>query len=451
MFDGLTLPVGDYQQIRILLAPTFGSLTDSAKTLGLKENNEVVYNGTANAPLHIPGFEHGIALVGHFSVSNTAPLNLVVDFDLDHDIVEFLKGSTPEFILKPRLRYFNLAAAGAIVGKLDPSVFQSAANPGGGYNFVIKAEELSGDGTHHVVTRATTVRPDGSFTLFPLSANSDGTVHNYDVLIRGRNVETVIVRGVPVRANTAPARNPTVLTATPIKVATDSEYSANLQPGVNPTGGWANFYQTVPVASEVPYEVRFRQTNPFTGQFTDPIALSLGNLHWGDYNAGMDVVFSNGAAGEGAGNFTAVAEAPFFQRGAGVSVVPPVTPGTVATFDPGTLATASGVSASSVSGNLVVPPKYQGLGLDTGYLVVVRDGLIVNSIAIGNLLAANGGQYSIGTLPGGTAATPLKRAFYSLYAIAWSSTIPGSGVYGTANTVADLRTGNAANVEVDLR
>ena len=374
VFNNLSLPAGNYQQIRVLLEPTLGPLTASAKVLGLNENNEVVYNGTANAPLHIAGFEHGLALIGNFTVSSTAPLSLAVDFDLDHDIVKFLRGSRPEFILKPRLRYFDLTNAGAIIGKIDPSVFQSASNANGGYNFVIKAEEPSSDGTYHVVPRATTVKPDGSFVLYPVPANKNGSARNYDVLIRGRNIETHVIKTVPVMPNSSPTSNPTTLTATPIKLTTGTEYNANLSPALNPTGGWSNFYQTVPVTGEVPYEVRFRHTNPFTGQFTDPIALSLGNLFWANYNAGLDVTFTAGAPVEGAGKFTAVADAPFFARGSGVAVAPPAVSGSVSTFAPGALSTVPGVSPNSVSGNLVVPAKYQGFGLDTGYLIAVRDG-----------------------------------------------------------------------------
>lgn len=452
VFSNLTLPVGNYQQIRLFTAPTVGALTASAQALGLANNNQVVYNTNATAPLHIAGYEHGLNLIGSFAITQSTPMKIAVDFDLSHDVVKFLRGSTPEFILKPRLHYFDLNTAGAIIGKLNPSAFQSSTNPNGGYNLVIKAEELSKDGTYHVVTRATAVKPDGSFVLYPLPANKDGTARNYDVMIRGRNVETYLIKAVPVKGGTDPKTSPTTLTSTPINLALGNEYGANLQPALNPTGGWVNFYQTLPINGEVPYEIRVRHTNPFTGVFTNAEALSNGNLHWATYNNGQDVTFASGAAKEGAGSFGAVADAPYFSRAAAVTVAPPSTPGTTVLFNPGTLPPAKGVAADSISGNFVVPTKFQGFGLDTAYVLVVRNGAIVDVVNVSSQVKANGGQYSIGNIPGGTASTPLKGAFYTLYAVAWNSAKPASGaVHGTASSIADLRSGNATNITVTLK
>ena len=276
---GFTLPAGNYEQIRLFLASTDDPLAVNPNppsgSTSLKYDNEVdlqVSGNSYQAPLRIPSPAQGIALLGTFQVTNGRTLRLAIDFDVGNDVVKTTDGSHPEFILKSRLTHLYLDRAGAIAGSIDPSVIQSASVPNGGFNFVISAQESNG--SYYVVRRSTTIKPDGSFVLYPLPADTNGKT--YDIVVRGRNVDTVIIKSVPVTQGTTPHINPTnigpAITETgPISDGIwmnydKTEFTANLSGPVKPTGSWVNFYQTLP-GETAPYEIRSRSLNPYTGKF----------------------------------------------------------------------------------------------------------------------------------------------------------------------------------------
>src|ERR1019366_725735 len=291
VFINMNLPVGGYRQIRLFLAGFDDPLTASALAAGLIYNDQVEYTDATvvvhDVPLEIAYPTQGIQLNGSFDVS--APtilnpsLNLAVDFDLEHDLVRFkpdINGTEYYFTMAPNLRSFDLDQSGAITGTVDTANLcpSSSTTPiGCGYNMIVKAELLSADGTRHRDIRSTTVKPDGSFTLYPLPVLPAG--QTYDVLIRGRNVETTLVKGV-----TAPALNGTTFLSNainriPLPIDSTGEYFANFTSALNPKSGDALFQQTLRGAGEVPYEVRWENTNPFTGILEVPSALANGPLH----------------------------------------------------------------------------------------------------------------------------------------------------------------------------
>jgi len=85
---------------------------------------------------------------------------------------------------------FNLDRAGAIIGKISTGATLTTAP-----HFVINAEELSADGTYHVVHRTTVPDSKGRFILYPVSALTATT--SYDVLIQWIRYQTTIVKCVP--------------------------------------------------------------------------------------------------------------------------------------------------------------------------------------------------------------------------------------------------------------
>jgi len=457
----IALPLGNYQQIRLFLASTEGALIVSPNPpagqqgtpVTLQYNNEVdlqVNGQSYQAPLRIPNPSYGIGLFGNFQVTNGGTLRLAVDFDVDDDVVKTISGLNPQFILKPRLGYFDLDKAGAIAGAIDPSVITS-----GGFNFVIKAEELSADGTYHIVRRTTTINPDGTFVLYPLPAGGAGKT--YDIMLRGRDVDTVIIKGVPVTKGTTP-QNPTQIGAASWGPATtkilmnydNTEFTQNLSGPMSPTGSWLNFYQTLPGAGEMPYEIRFRHVNPFSGKFADPIELSTGPIYAGTYNSGNLINLTATTPVEQSGGYGVAFEAYQFTR----TYIPGLFVGAAnqsyATIPPQTLQVNQGLSADTVSGNLIVPTP--NLGLDTGYVLASRDGLIVDAINAGSTgtgLMANGGAYSF-TLPGGSSSTPLPGAFYGLHAIGWKAGAVLSTLSVGIPRIADLRSGNDTNLDINM-
>lgn len=450
VFGGITLPAGDYQQIRLVLAGAFDTLTASAAGNSLSWNDQVDYTVSStqyHAPLQIVRPEKGIALHGLFHVDASAPLRLAIDFDIDDDVVKFVHGTTTAFTLKPLLTYFDLDNAGAIIGQIDTSTLYPT-NASGGYNLVIKAENLAADNSRHYMVRATTIRPDGTFTLYPLHIPADQASKNYDVVIRGRNMETLIVRNVSVARSSDGVSNAAVLQSTPIGTTAGTEYTANLSPAGSPTGAWVNYYQTISGSGEVPYEIRFRHLNPFTGTFTDDLPLSTGNLHYGPWNAGNAISFTSAAPAQGAGNFTGVNAAPLY-----VSSSASVNQGTSpVTTNFGALPVNTALASSDgISGNVSqsTAGKY-----DKGYLVVSRDGIITTSIDLSGTLALSGGAggaYAINTLPGGSIASPVPGMIYYLYAVVWNSTNPVSSFKVVpVPFLADLRQGSATGIDLTL-
>jgi hypothetical protein len=400
----------------------------SAQGAGLQYNDQVNYTDATGAarvaPLELGGAREGIGVFGTFTVTAGKTLRLVLDFDIDHDVVRFpdFGGTNAQvaFTLKPGLRYFDLDTSAALVGQVDPSALASATNPNGAYNLVIKAEELAPDGSRRVVARATTVRPDGTFTLFPLHVPATAANKAYDVVVRGRNMETIIVRGVPAVRGTTPASNPTAIAANALPVTPSTEYTVTLAAPANPTGSALNFFQTLPGATEVPYEVRYRNVNPLTGDLGTPFPLSAGTLRVGNYVAGGDPALAAVAPQQGAGAFAVRAGAIQYAPSATVAVLPPSS-GTNASI---TLPPLAVDPAVAVPGSIVLNVTTATAGrFDKGQLVVSRFGSIVNSQPIDNVLAS-GGTVTMANLPAGSASLANPGAVYFAYLRVWNSNTP---------------------------
>ena len=316
LWDGILLPVGDYQQIRVILEGTSDPLALSAASKGLIYNNQVNNNGSA-FPLIVPAAKNGIKLIGSFRVTSTTPLHIVVDFDVTHDVVETGSGN---YILKPRLKYFVVSTpqTAAITGKVyrpDGTAFANYT----GVKVLIKAEAaesitFANTSTIPVmgIKRSTTVRSDGTFALYPLPASAGKT---YDLVVRGTGIQTMILRGVPAEPGTT-RDDPSMLA---IDLRPGNEYlvssqvvNANTNPYEPAIGASVGFYQTLPGLGEIPYLIRFRDVNPFYGTFGN-FPLASGKLLVGTYNP---LVFIQSFTGvdpqEGPNSYAAYAFSPFF-------------------------------------------------------------------------------------------------------------------------------------------
>ncbi len=428
IWNNIQLPVGTYQQIRVLLAGTEDALAASAQALSLQYNNEVVVGGV-ESPLHIPDAAHGIRLVGTFTVTTARTLRLAVDFDAGHDVVDLRTG---EYILKPRLASFDLDGVGAIIGKLVTSGTPTTAP-----RFVIKAERLTSDGTHtyHEVRRWTVPRSDGTFVLYPVSTLVTST---WDIVIRGLNYQTVIIKGVPVIKGSIPTSGATDLGSITMTAAGSPDYGAAATIA-SPTGAWVNFYQTLAGTGEYPYEIRFRHFHPLTGMFSG-FPLSNMPLSVGTYTTGS-IAFSDVIPLEGVGGYIAAAEAELFDRG-DYQTVSASTPSVTLPA----LTVRSPYQGNSVMGTIsMTMPLKMDNKMDNGVLFAVYGGMIVNAMNVDSQMAT-GGTYTMTNLPGGSIATPLPGAFYGIEALGWSSTpMPISTLPYIAVAipqVVDLRTGN---------
>ena len=429
VFDRITLPVGHYQQILVFLART----EDNAFVQPY--NNEVI-DGNVAYPLRVPDAAHGIRIGGSFRITDGGTLRLAIDFDIGHDVVKVMRGAATEYILKPRLRYFDLDNVGSVTGRID------AATRAAGYNFVFKAERPNSDYAFYQVHRFTTVRPDNAFVL---SFLAPGT---YDIVMRGRGVETVIVRGVPVNRGNATDLGPA------ISMPAGTEFAANVS--VHPTGSWVSFYQTLDNAMtgvpEIPYEIRYRHVNPFTGSFFDDIALSNGLIHLRAYSAAGGGSTSPVASispkewNGGNAGFGAVAQAVLYDR----SPFTPIDNAMTSPISFGTLTVMAPAVPRNISGLMTVPNmRTMGDpgGLDNGFLLAVHGGMIVDKTDMTpGMMGMGSNGYLFGNLPGGSLAFQLPGSFYNIEAIGWTAPSFAIGV----SPVADLRTGDSTGTNFPM-
>jgi hypothetical protein len=473
LFAGMNLPAGSYKQIRFFFDSAESSLTTSAldtidsNGAALQWNDQVEYLSSTGAvlesPLEIPYPIQGIQLTGSFNVTSGSTLTLAVDFDLEHSVVPFLHDSMTYFTLRPDLHYYDMSQVAAITGQVDPSKLCQSV-PAAisqattcAFNLVVKAELLTADGSRHAVVRQTTVDPiTGNFTLYPLATKdaNGNAIAAYDVVLRGREMETMLVTGVPVTMGSSPGTGtgvipPTNIQSTPIEpVLNSGEYTAQLASALAPlTSGYVIFQQTLPGSGNVPYEIRWRNTDPFTGFFRNPIPLQDASsmLQLGAYNGDNAVTFSAVTPGEGAGAFTvADNEAVYYSLSPGSVMAAPTT-GTTQTFVPGIPTLDGGVSNGTVNVTLA----FSGISVDNNCeLVLARFATIADTYNCSSLLSnSTPASFSVTNVPSGSASNPVLGAYYYAYVRLWET---GNGK-ATRKIVPlpgfiDLRTTNTATL-----
>ncbi|HEY3489951.1 MAG TPA: DUF4382 domain-containing protein [Candidatus Deferrimicrobiaceae bacterium] len=442
VFDNVSLPTGRYRQILLFVEPTRGrdNVAASARALGLHFNNQVD-TATGQAPLRIPDALRGIRLAGTFDVNKSAPLRLAIDFDIGHDIVRIARGTADEYLLKPLLRIFDLARAGAITGRIDAA----AASDNAAF-YVFKAEQPNADNTFRVVRRFTSLTDNtGRFVFYPIAPGK------YDIVLRGRNRKTVIVKGVNVLAGTTPSVGAADLGMVPMPTGTDFQVNTR----VSPSGSWVSFYQYLPAGIDpIAYEVRFRHVNPFTGAFSDNISLSATNLRVGNWStSGAAIAFSDVSPVDNTtaplnGTFFAVADALLYDRSTPLQVTPLDNGNTLSL---GTLIPSAPAVASTARGRIMMFAP--GMGLDNGLMLAVRGGLIVDRLDVSGMMGNPGGAYQFANLPGGTVLSPFNPGVYGLETFGWTSATPATFAVGFRNLtllppVANLRFGDRGNIDL---
>src|SRR6185369_15727325 len=233
LFEGIELPAGSYQQIRIFLASTEDAYVGTVP--GLTYNNEVQLNGDgAHYPLRVPSSSEGIKVLPETPVEVTGGNNisLALDFNLNNDVIRLSPGGATEFMLKPRLGFFDMGSVGAITGTIG---FANLSTSG----LEVKAEQVKAGGQYRTVARLTSVdRSTGRFNLYPLQVFGNATTATYDILIRGRNVQTAIVKGVKVHKSASPSAGAIDLGT--ITMQPGAEFTAQLGNAMHPTGSWLN-------------------------------------------------------------------------------------------------------------------------------------------------------------------------------------------------------------------
>ncbi|MGH8218610.1 MAG: DUF4382 domain-containing protein [Steroidobacteraceae bacterium] len=374
---------------------------------------------------------------------SAATSSLAVDFDASRDIAPYLIGGQPGFLLIPHIAGYNLAQAGSIAGTVDVSGL-----PAGTGGIEVSAETLSSDGSRHVIVESAPLSSTGSFVLYPLPASS---TEQYDLVIAGPGIATVVITGVPVTSGNAASASPlsfgvalTPATAFPVQLAAGSS--------VSPPGAYVAFYQTIPSSGEVPYLIEAYPIDPFTGAFDSAQYLSAAILQYGAYVSGGAVALTSAIPAEGAGAYQIAASTPLYGDGPLSTTVGPTASVAQATPTPFTVAAIplpSGTSAGSISGTVTVaaPGKY-----DRGELLLTQNGALVAVAPLDAYLGtAQSAAALFSSVPGDGGGSASNTNQYGAEAWVWNSSDPaGTLSRQPASSVIDLSSGNASGVTIAI-
>jgi hypothetical protein len=364
------------------------------------------------------------------------------------------------FVLNPHVSAYDLSQVGHIAGQVNatalPVIVGTGRPPA-----EVSAETLSSDGSRHIVVASTPLRSDGSFVLYPLpksstssssgtgSTGSASTNMQYDLVIHGPGIGTVIVKSLPLTSG-APTGAATVQLGT-IVLAQTASYNVNVASSgaLPPPGATVGFFQTLQASGEVPYLIERLPVDPFAGNFVSDQPISSANLSFAVYDSSFTV--NTNVPVEGRGTYQVALSAPLYADGPLGSTVtlPSVGGGATSTFTAAALSLPAGASAASVSGtvNVATPGKY-----DRGELVLTHDGAIIATAPLDSYLShAQSSATFLDSLPGGTSQSTYASGLYDAEVWVWNSTAPTVTLNRepSANPI-DVRSGSASGITLNI-
>jgi hypothetical protein len=391
--------------------------------------------------------------------TSAATSYVAVDFDASRDLVPYTVSGQSGFVLIPHLAAYNLSQVGTIEGQVDVSGLPATGTGG------IQVTAETSNGTQNLIVASAPLQSNGSFVLYPLpcsstsssssssssysSSSSSSSVayscgtatQDYDLVIHGPGIQTVVVQSVPVTAS-SPGSASSIALGVTLTAATS--YNVQLSSAASPPGSWIGFYQTIPNSSTAPYLIEAYPIDPFTGTFDTPQALSSASIAYGAYISGGAVSLTTVAPSQGASTYSVGASAPVYGNGPLSTTVAPTASGSAATATFTVTAIPLPSAGESVSGTVSVttPGKY-----DKGELLLTQGGALV---AIAPLDAYLGAAKSSATLfssvPGGS-----STSVYYAEAWVWNSANPGATLSRQPlSTPIDLSAGNATGVAVTI-
>jgi hypothetical protein len=378
---------------------------------------------------------------------------VTLQIDLAHNLVPL--GSADgigHYLLRPDLRPMALSSTAAIVGVIDKTQFCPADAPGPGciHDAVATVLLPSPDGRYeHEVRSAPVVVADSgaTFALYPLPVGTTA-----DVLIRGRNMQTMVVRGVPVAPFDLLQAPPTQLGGNPgdpqhpaamvpvLRPEGDATVTASLPPAG--AGTQLVFVQTLP--GGLPLEIASANPDPFAPTVT--VALPSGPLRVATYTDQAVLSFSDVSPVEGDNHFGVTALGTSYQDASPFATFG-APAGTVTALSPATPATKAGLASATLTVQLSAGATS---GLDAAQLVVSDVNGIVATRDVASLIG-HGGSVTV-SLPAGSAAAALGgTATYSVAVRAWQQSAPTASLkWSRVATAVDLRAGTDASVSLAL-
>ena len=183
------LDPGHYTQLRLVLVPNSNS-NNPQEPLA---NSIVLSNTTDEIPLDTPsGIQTGVKLIHQFTVQSGQRVDLLLDFDACHSIVQT---GNNRYKLKPVIKVIPYALNG-IEGFIDANLVSSHA---------VVSAQVNGEIIRAVVPNSNDASDPnrGKFFLAHLPAGSDV---KYDVVITADGHATAVITGVPVPTDTSVTR-----------------------------------------------------------------------------------------------------------------------------------------------------------------------------------------------------------------------------------------------------
>ncbi len=427
----VVVPAGTWRQLRIVLAETRGKLHDSAEAQDADYNNEVTWfdddGEEYRVPLEVLNASQGmgigidlevqeaIAAVGGSSNAG----RIVVKFDAARDLVEFRYGRRTGFLLNPTPEAADAQDAGTLRGSLNLSrllVDSWTGRP----DIEVMAQKRDAGSGRHVVVGSAFVGRNGAFTLHPLPLDEDEAVTEYDLVIQGRGIQTVVIRDVPV--SEAPPQLAQVLSLGFVVLQPAETFEVNVDPAstVEPRGARVGFYQTLPDEDE-PHLIEMATVDPLSGRFAEPVWLSRANtVLLATY--GRDTSLRTVTPKEGGARHAVAAWSVQHGHGAFAAItLRPASPASdLATFTVPAVQIASPAVSGTLSATVTIgtPAKY-----DQGVLVATREGGLVALAPLDTVLQQSVGSafIDIAPVPAGTTDAALATGLYFLEAWAWNS------------------------------
>ncbi len=330
---GVSVPIGTYQQVRLILAGHDEELKASASAKSLTYNAQIEYEGGAVVPLELPNVQAGFRLDRGVSISSSSGSTTIIGgmiahLGLDRNLARFDAGWSTADGATLRMRAFSTrtgADAGIIWGQLDPTYLcgSSVLNVPGGYrcasNVMVSLYKRSGDGLFPRMSAIMTTKiapsavagqgvaeGNGMFFLGPVAPDETDGINTYDLVIRGEGMRTMVVQGVPIKPISTDlvsfSENGVSLVGTYLgrtwdAAADGKTYRSYIRPQLLPvseTESLASLSSNQTPASSrmvmglrlssraesgvaLPYELVAGNTDPFTGALRQALVLPKGN------------------------------------------------------------------------------------------------------------------------------------------------------------------------------
>ena len=363
---GVSVPIGTYQQVRLILAGHDEELKSSASAKSLAYNAQIEYDGGAIVPLELPNLQAGFRLDRGVSISSSSGGSTIIGgmishLGLDRNLARFDAGWSTADGATLRMRSFSTRSgsdAGIIIGQLDPTVLcnSSVVNVPTGYrcasDVMVSLYKRSGDGLFPRMSAimSTSVTPssipnagiaelNGVFFLGPVAPDEADGATTYDLVIRGKGMRTMVIQNVPVKPLSTDlvsfAQDGVGLIGTylgrtwdgsdgktyrsfirpQLLGVSDLEKQANLSASQDPANSRVILGLRLGSRAEsgidaLPYEFVSGNTDPFTGALRNSLVLHKGNPLVAAYSALTSENHGNTPGLEAVFDATFIDEAP---------------------------------------------------------------------------------------------------------------------------------------------